>query len=175
MTEVICKHGFINQLISDRGSQFVSHVMNKVYKILKTRKVNKSSWNPRANGHTERFNQPLRNMLAIYCDKYQRDWDKHLPYLMFAYNTATHEATKLTPFFMLYGHEARYPIETSVGGINYTGSAYGTSNITTKVRTKFQNAMEIVKKNQELAQHKMILHVDKRRTPATYLIGDCVW
>ena len=37
------------------------------------------------------------------------DWDQLLPFAMFAYNTSIHEATKFTPFQIVFGKTARTP------------------------------------------------------------------
>lgn len=70
---IICRHGVMNQLISDRGSSFVSHVITEVYKVFKIHKVNTTAWHPQANGQTEKFNQVIANMLSIYCNEFQND------------------------------------------------------------------------------------------------------
>lgn len=92
---IISRHGAMNQLISDRGQAFVSGVINEVYKLFKIRKIQTSAWHPQANGQTERFNKSLANMLSVYCDEFQQDWDLLLPYLAFAYNSAFNETTKV--------------------------------------------------------------------------------
>ncbi|KZR95759.1 Uncharacterized protein APZ42_010290, partial [Daphnia magna] len=41
----------------------------------------------------------------------QRDWDRTLQYVCFAYNTARQESTGYSSFFLLYGREPRLPID----------------------------------------------------------------
>ena len=41
----------------------------------------------------------------------QLNWDERLPYFTFAYNTSIHASTGCTPHFLLYGYEARQPID----------------------------------------------------------------
>src|SRR5271155_4207877 len=63
---------------------------------------------------TERFNKTLTEMLSHYCNKQQRDWDRYLPYILYAYRTSPHSVTKYSPFYLLYGREAKYPLDTLV-------------------------------------------------------------
>ena len=38
-----------------------------------------------------------------------KDWDERLPYILFAYRTSIQESTKDSPFYLLYGRDARLP------------------------------------------------------------------
>jgi hypothetical protein len=51
-------------------------------------------------------------MLSHYVNTHQTDWDQYLPYVLYAYRTAPQQLTKQSPFFLLYGREARFPMET---------------------------------------------------------------
>lgn len=173
--KIICQHGVMNQLISDRGSNFVSHVMVEVYKLLKIRKVQTTAWHPQGNGQTERFNQPLADMLAIYCNEYQRDWDQLLPFVKFAYNSSTHETTKFSPYYLLYGQEPRFPFELALGTATYTGTPTQYGNLAADIEAKFNQILGKAKSNTEVAQHKMMLRADKEKTQKEYRIGEKVW
>ena len=38
-----------------------------------------------------------------------RDWDKHIPYVLFAYRASQQESTQESPFFLLHGRDPRLP------------------------------------------------------------------
>ena len=42
----------------------------------------------------------------------ERDWDDHLPFLLFAYRVSAQESTKESPFFLMHGRDTRIPTET---------------------------------------------------------------
>ena len=46
--------------------------------------------------------------IRAYAETYD-DWGQLLPFAMFAYNTSVHEATKFTPFEVVFGKIARTP------------------------------------------------------------------
>ncbi|KAK3083060.1 hypothetical protein FSP39_012834 [Pinctada imbricata] len=50
-------------------------------------------------------------MLSKYVNERHSDWDKKLPSMLFAYRTAVHDSTKKSPFFLVYGRQARLPID----------------------------------------------------------------
>jgi hypothetical protein len=45
----------------------------------------------------------------------QKDWDKYLPFVEFAYNTSVQASIKETPFFLMYGRDPVLPIEAKLG------------------------------------------------------------
>ena len=49
-------------------------------------------------------------MLKCYSDTEAKDWDKYIPYVLFAYREAKHEATGFSPFKMLYARHVRGPL-----------------------------------------------------------------
>ena len=59
--------------------------MIEVFNLLGVKKINTTAYHPQTNGLTETFNRTLTDMLANKVDKSGRDWDTHLPFLLFAY------------------------------------------------------------------------------------------
>ena len=108
---IMCRHGAPATLLSDRGRPFMSALAKEVYRLLRVKKVSTAAYRPQTNGLVERFNRTLAAMLSMYVDSKHKDWDRYLPYVTFAYNTTAHSATKESPFFLLYGREARLPID----------------------------------------------------------------
>ena len=43
----------------------------------------------------------------MYIDVQHKTWDRILPYVTFAYNTAVQETTRFTPFRLVYGREVQ--------------------------------------------------------------------
>ena len=52
-------------------------------------------------------------MLLKCVKKHGRDWDTHLPYLLFVYWVSVQESTRESPFFLLYGRDPRLTTETA--------------------------------------------------------------
>ena len=55
-----------------------------------------SPYHPQSDGMVERFNGTLKTMLRKNCDD-PKDWDKMLPFLLFAYREAPHSTTGFSP------------------------------------------------------------------------------
>ena len=69
------------------------------------KKINTSGYHPQTDGLVEKFNSTLVNLIAKCCETKKRDWDIHLPYLLFAYRTMVQESTQESPFYLLYGRD----------------------------------------------------------------------
>ena len=97
------QHGVPEHLLSDRGANFLSALVQEVCKLVGATKLNISGYHLQCDGLVEKFNGTLVNMLSKSVSKYGRDWDQHLPYLLFAYRVAVQESTQMSPFYLLYG------------------------------------------------------------------------
>ncbi|GFV02602.1 retrovirus-related Pol polyprotein from transposon 17.6 [Trichonephila clavipes] len=65
-----------------------------------------SSYSAHVNGRVEKPNQSLANILASISQN-TNDWDEKLPHTMLALNSAIHEATYTSPFFLEHGRDIR--------------------------------------------------------------------
>lgn len=84
-------------IICDNGPQFQNLMVQYGVKIKYT-----AYYNPRANP-TERFNRTLKTMLATYVGEDQRKWNVKLQSIACALRTASHEITRLSPYFVNFG------------------------------------------------------------------------
>lgn len=113
--ESVCRHGVPEQLLSDRGTNFLSELIACICNILGVEKINTSGYRPQMHGLVEKFNSTLVNMVTKCCHVQERSWDDYLPYLLFAYCSSVQESTKEIPFYLLYGRDPRLPTETVLG------------------------------------------------------------
>ena len=90
VNEIFCRHGAPEHLLSDRGANFLSELVQDVCKLLSIKKINTSGYHPQTDGLVEKFNSTLINMISKVAQSSGRDWDRHLPYLLFAYRASVH-------------------------------------------------------------------------------------
>ena len=62
--EIISRHGVPSELLSDRGSSFLSGLMKEIYSAMGIHKVNTTAYHPQTNGLVERFNRTLIDMCS---------------------------------------------------------------------------------------------------------------
>ena len=63
------------------------------------------------DGLVERFNQTLKSMLRKTGTDGGKEWDKKIPYLLFAYREVPQASTGFSPFDLLYGRDVRGPLD----------------------------------------------------------------
>jgi hypothetical protein len=69
-----------------------------------------SAYHPQTDGQIERTNQRLEDMLRACALKYEKSWDKSLPYAEFSYNNNYQASLKMAPFEALSGWQCRTPL-----------------------------------------------------------------
>jgi len=107
---VFSKHGVPSYVMSDRGSEFVSHFFRSLGTTLDMRLHFTSGYHPEANGQVERTNQTLEQYLWVYCNYQQDNWSKLLPLAEFAYNNAPSATTGVSPFFANKGYHSNLSV-----------------------------------------------------------------
>jgi len=90
---VFLKHCLPDNIVSDRGSLFVSSFWTSLCQHLKIRRNLSTAYHPESDGQTERVNQILKQYLRMFVSYQQDDWSKWLPMAEFAYNNTTHSST----------------------------------------------------------------------------------
>ena len=81
-------------------------------------------YHPQTNKLTEHFNKTLCTTLAKYVSDYGDSWDTFLESALFAYRTTQNHTTKYTPFKLLYGHEAKLPLDLQDTNQNISEESY---------------------------------------------------
>ena len=75
--------------------------------MLHIHSIRTSLYHPQTDGLVERFNQTLKGMLRKAATSEGKDWDKLVPYLLFAYREVPQASTGFSLFELLYGREVR--------------------------------------------------------------------
>ena len=116
ISRIVCLHGVIKKIVSDRGTQFMSRFWQKLYESMDTKLNFSSAYHPQTDGQTERTNQVLEDMLRACALKYGGSWDKSLPFVELSYNNSYQASLKMAPFKELYGWKCRTPLYWSETG-----------------------------------------------------------
>ena len=113
-------------------------------------------------------------MIAKYCDTYGTNWDVYLQRLLFAYRTKVHETTNESPFFLLYGRDARIPTEST---LDYQKSTYlvDCDDYKIELMDSLSEAWRVAKQNITSSQNRQKTQHDKRATKKVDMhVGDRV-
>ena len=173
LEEIVCRHGIPEELLSDRGANFLSTLIQEVCKLLGVKKVNTSGYHPQTDGLVEKFNSTLINMIAKSCDVRNRDWDDHLPYLLFAYRVSAQESTKESPFFLVYGRDARVPTSTVLTHVR-SPYAVDVSDYREEVLANLSTAWQLARDSLKLSQTAQKRQYDRSSRKVSIRPGDRV-
>ena len=111
---IILRHGAPDEILTDRGQNFLSQLLQSILDILQIKRLRTSGYRPECNGLQERFHLTMCDMLAAYVTHDPPRWDEYLPYITFAYNTSKQGSLRETPFYLLYGHDPMGPDDLPV-------------------------------------------------------------
>ncbi|GFV63062.1 gypsy retrotransposon integrase-like protein 1 [Trichonephila clavipes] len=97
-----CPH----KLVVDNATYFKGSGFCEFCRVMGINKIHISNYSAHVNERVEKPNQSLANILASITQN-TNDWDEQLPHTMLALNSAIHEATYTSPFFLEHGRDIR--------------------------------------------------------------------
>ena len=107
--DVISLFGVPEALLSDRGTNLLSHLMQDLWKMFGIKKLNTTAYHPQCDGMVERFNRTLKTILRKHTATYGNQWDWYLFSALYAYHNTPHKSTGEKPNFLLFGVDCRTP------------------------------------------------------------------
>lgn len=111
LLQLFSRVGIPKEVLTDCGTNFLSKLLQQVYKVLGIKGIKTTPYHPQMDGLVERYNQTLENMLRKFVSHTGADWDQWLPYLLFAYREVPQASTGFSPFELLYGRQVRGPLD----------------------------------------------------------------
>ena len=110
LVQMFTRVGVPQEILTDQGSNFTSQLLVELYHLLHIHPIRTSPYHPQTDGLVERFNQTLKSMLRKAATNEGKDWDKLVPYLLYAYREVPQASTGFSIFELLYGRDVRGPL-----------------------------------------------------------------
>ena len=170
--QMFCRFSPPEQLHSDQGKQFESKLLKEVCNLLGIRKSRTTPYHPQCDGQVERSNRTLLDMLATTTDKHPFDWEDQLPKVCMAYNTSVHASTGYTPFILMFGRQARLPIDLVYGTSTEETSV---SEYASSTKRCLEEAYQLVREKLSAAHLLQKAHYDRKVHGKPFAPGDLVW
>ena len=172
LEHIVCRHGIPEELLSDRGANFLSNLIQEICQVLGVKKINTSGYHPQTDGLVEKFNATLISMIAKSTSD-GAEWDTRLPYVLFAYRASLQESTKESPFFLLYGRDPRVPTSTV---LTYQRSPYtiDIDDYKSEMMTSLSQAWKLAQENIKVAQKYQKTQYNKKTRETNVKVGDRV-
>lgn len=107
--ELVLPFGCMNEILTDRGPNFMSTVLADYLGRLKVKHKFTSAFHPRTNAKAERTNGILKQMIRKYVNGEIHRWDEFVQPALFSCRVRKHRTTGFSPFFLVYGQEPQLP------------------------------------------------------------------
>ena len=131
------------------------------------KKSRTTAYHPEGDGMVEWFNRTLLQLLRSYTEQ-QEEWERYLPFVLFAYRTAVHTSTGVSPFEMMFGHplvQNPFPTRTAYDAVSYQS----------QLRTKLAQLSDFVETQLAQAAHKQKSAYDQHTQQRAFKINQSVW
>ena len=159
LVNMFSRVGIPKEVLSDRGSQFMSKVMKEVCRLLSVKQLFTTPYHPMCNGLVEKFNGTLKNMLKRMSAERPKDWDRYISALLFAYREVKQESLGFSPFELIYGRTVRGPMSVMK-------ELLVTEEVEPEVKTTYEYVLDLKEKLQqtcELAQQELAKAQSRQR------------
>lgn len=170
--DVFLMFGVSDRIIVDNGTQFRSKEFRKLMSDYGVQISYTALYHAQANP-TERANGVVKQMLRAYVSDKQTTWEYYLPKLACAMRTATHETTRLTPFFVNFGREFRFPDRHAQ--LTAADPEVKKPMVLERRVEEITKMREEVKLRIQKASARNKKHYDLRRRDIRYHPGEQVW
>ena len=112
--EIICRHGIPEELLSDRELSFMNQIVDQLCAKFQVKHRLTSLYRLQTNGMIERFNRTLSECIAKLVNDNDKEWDEYINSILFAYRTIKHKSTGYSLFYLMYGRQAKLPVELKI-------------------------------------------------------------
>ena len=171
--EVFLRFSAPEQLHSDQGRQFESQLIQEVCKLLHITKTRTTSYHPQSDGLVEQFNRTILAMLATCAKSNPLDWEKHVRKVCMAYNRSVQASTGYTPFYLMFGRQARLPADVIYGTANTAEQSV--TDYARTLRRKMENAFILAREHSLKQHHKQKELYDRKVHGKPFEKGDYIW
>lgn len=163
LKQIFQNYSLPKTIVTDNGRQFTSSLFRNFCFNHGIRHTTLCPYYPAPN-QSERVNRNLKASLIAYHSTQQNKWDTNLMWLQLAFNTAKHEAHKLTPFELLHAYKSQTPLDLA-----WRIDDLLSHNKRTNVQN-WTNVRQTLIKTHQRSEHQY----NKGRKPNPFRIGDLV-
>ena len=168
--DVICKYGTPKCILTDNGTHFTSHMIQKLFQRLGITHLYSTPYHPQTNGQIERFNSTMDAKIASLSNQSRSDWDDQLPFVTFNYNATRHSTTKTIPFELMYGRLPVFPSDPQHPLVSLTTDPQYSQQLNQHI----SNLTDITRHNITVTQQRYKSRFNANRSNPVYQINDIV-
>lgn len=107
-----CHDGLPTRIHSNQDHDFESWVIHEMLGICKSWTA---PYHTQGDPQPEWFNQTLLSMLGTLKSIHKQHWNHYMSQAVHAYNSTKSDATGYSPYLLVFGREARLPVDVCLG------------------------------------------------------------
>lgn len=166
-------YGMPQKILSDQGPNFESSLVKQLLELTGVKKCRTTPYHAMSNGHCERLNRTLLEMLGTLQPDEKSDWKSHIGPLVHAYNATRHETTHFSPFYLMFGRHPRLPVDL-VLNVPQEEEEQTQAQYVQDLRQRLQSAYELATAQARKAQQHQKDNYDKKVKGSAVQVGDRV-
>uniref|UniRef100_A0A667WTY7 Integrase catalytic domain-containing protein n=1 Tax=Myripristis murdjan TaxID=586833 RepID=A0A667WTY7_9TELE len=148
VAKILCERYFVHyglpaRIHSDQGRDFESKLIQDLLRMLGIHKSRTTPYHPQGDPQPERFNRTLLSMLGTLDPKRKQKWSQNISQLVHAYNCTRNEATGYSPYLLMFGREARLPVDICFGVSDKSEKSVTYQQYVTKLKADLHKAYQL--------------------------------
>lgn len=104
-------YGLPARIHFDQGRDFESRLIRELLTTLGIQKSRMALYHPQGDLQLDNCNCTLLSMLSTLSQEKKRSWSQYVTSLVHAYNSTISDATGYSPYYLMFGREARLPVD----------------------------------------------------------------
>ena len=148
--------------MSDQVSEFTGQVISELCDLLGVTKMRTSPYHLQTNGTVEGVHQTLRRMIAKMDPEKRAKWPSHLGPILIAYNATRSLITGYSPYFLMFGHRPRLPVNLLFPTVRWDENTQTTDEYVTSFYDKLKLALASARDTAILEAQRQKWHYDHK-------------
>ncbi|XP_058217951.1 uncharacterized protein LOC131328970 [Rhododendron vialii] len=176
---IIHRFGLPEHLVADRSTIFMGEQVVNFAAQQNIIMSNSTPYYAQGNGQAESTNRTLVNIIEKMVENNLRAWHELLSEALWAYRTSKKEATNMTPYMLVYGHDPVLPMEVAVKSariayqLGFTPADYSQAML---IELEDLDEVRLAALDHMLVQKRRVARAyDKRVRRKSFSEGDLVW
>lgn len=164
----LLRYGICKVIKTDLGSEYVNQILDEICTILNIDRKKSTPFHHESLGSIERNHRVLNEFFRT--SSANDDWERHLPYYVFSYNTTPSTVHGFTPFELVFG---KLPRLSFLRNQTHT-PVYNLDNYASEMRQRLQHSQNVARDRLISAKNSQNYKTNKQLQPCNFRLGDFV-
>ena len=170
----IVRYGIPDRFHSDNGRSFECKLIIELCALMGIDKTHTTPYHAESNGIAERFNKTLLDMIGTLPPEKKTAWKDHISTVVHAYNCTRHETTGVSPYSLMFGREARLPVDVEYNIMKADEDSDTYTEYVRSLKKRMEHAYDLAAKHSRAAQRNQERNYNRKVRGSSIQVGDTV-